>query len=298
MNWKLKTGIILLLILIFISVIGPRFAPFEPHFIETLRVIYIDGEKDYLFAPEKPNSRHLLGTDKDGYDVLSMLLYGSKYTLAACFLVALLRITLGLIWGISAGMKRQASKRLEFLGAIPSFLILYFLLANITFNPTMSIVKLFIIQILFIVIIGLPGVVSSIQGKTWLLTKETYIEAAKSSGAGDLRIAFKHIFPHLRSASIIIFMSEMISSLNLIGQLAIFYIFLGGTIATDRPPLLHSITNEWMGIIAQTKNYINVLLWLIIIPMTAYLLIHLSFNMILQGIEQYYGRKYIKTPFI
>jgi len=167
-----------------------------------------------------------------------------------------------------------------------------------TFNTTISTTRLFFIQTILIALVGLPGVAVSIQEKTWLQAQEPFVEAARSCGAGNFRIAWRHIFPHLRGVTFTIFMTEVISSLNLIGQLAIFSIFLGGTIATVSPPLLHSVTHEWMGIIALTKNSIVHRPWMLFIPLTAYLLILISFNLILHGIETFYGRRYGKTPYV
>ncbi|MBB6479230.1 ABC transporter permease subunit [Spirochaeta isovalerica] len=298
MNLEFRFGIALLLILILIAIFGPRFAPYDPEFSESVRTVVVDGRNEYIFAPELPGKRHPLGTDKDGYDFLTMILYGAKYTIGACFLIALLRIVPGLVWGIAAGMKKPNSRKMESAGAIPAFVILFFILAGMTFNTTISTGKLFFIQTSMIALIGIPGVIAAIQEKTWLQTQETYIEAARSCGAGGFRIALRHIFPHLRGTTFTVFMTEVISSLNLIGQLAIFSIFLGGTIATESPPLLHSATNEWMGIIALTKNSINNRPWMLFVPMTAYLLILISLNLILHGIEKYYGEKYGKTPFL
>jgi len=298
MNREFYIGLVLLFLLVMTALFGPRFAPFDPGYSESVRTVVVDGENEYIFAPEPPSSRHPFGTDIYGYDFLTIILYGAKYTLGACFLIALLRIVPGLIWGIGAGMKKPSSRKMESAGAIPSFIILAFILSGMTFNTTMGTVKLFFIQTALIALIGLPGVITSIQDKTWLQNREPYIEAARSCGAGPFRIAWRHIFPHLRGATFTIFMTEVISSLNLIGQLAIFSIFLGGTIATQSPPLLHSATNEWMGIIALTRTSINSRPWMLFIPMTAYLLILVSFNLILHGIEKHYGKKYGKTPFL
>lgn len=298
MNIEFKTGVAILSILIMFSIAGPFMAPFESDYSESVRTVVVKGENEYIFAPELPSERHLLGTNKDGYDFLSMLMYGARYTLGACFLIALLRILPGLAWGIYTGMKRPSSRKMESAGAIPAFIILAFVLSGMTFNTTIGTVKLFFIQSTLIALIGLPGVVASIQEKTWLQSQETYVEAARSCGAGNFRIAWQHIFPHLRGTSFTIFMTELISSLNLIGQLAIFSIFLGGTIATASPPLLHSVTNEWMGIIALTRTSINSRPWMLFVPMAAYLLILISFNLILQGIEKHYGTKYGKTSFL
>lgn len=195
MNLEIKTGIFLLLILIIIAIAGPGFAPFDPDFSESVRTVVINGENEYVFAPELPNARHPLGTDKDGYDFLTIILYGAKYTLGACFLVALLRILPGLILGIGSGMKKPSSRKMESAGAIPAFVILFFILAGMTFNTTIATTKLFFIQTTLIAMIGLPGVIAAIQEKTWLQAQETYIEAARSCGAGNFRIAWRHIFP-------------------------------------------------------------------------------------------------------
>mgnify|MGYP000076622705 FL=1 len=290
-NWELKIGTCLLLLLILIAIIGPFYAPYDPNYTESIRKVTVNGVKKTIFSPEKPGARHWFGTDFWGYDILTMMLYGAKYTLSACFLIALLRVFLGTVLGLFLGIKKEPSQKFESLGGVPSFVILVFIFYGLGFNSSIPTVNLFLLEVFFIAIVGLPGVLFPIQKRTNEITQESFIEAAISIGADKIRIVTKHIFPQLRGYCLTILITEMITALNIIGQLGIFFIFLGGTIFTQDPPLLHSATNEWMGIIGQSRNKIFSQPWLLLIPLCAYIIVLLSFHLISQGIEKYYEKK-------
>lgn len=59
-----------------------------------------DGKKRYSIPPYAPNSTFLLGTDHRGFDVLSLLLNGLKYTLGTALTLILFRFVFALPWGI------------------------------------------------------------------------------------------------------------------------------------------------------------------------------------------------------
>lgn len=297
-NTELWLGGLLLCLLVLIAVFGPRFAPFSPEFSESIRSVEIDGKKELIFAPETPNPRHPLGTDMWGYDLLTMLLYGAKYTLLACFTAALLRLAAGLMIGMTAGYRRPPSRRLESLGGIPAFVLLIFIFYGLTVNSSLSVARLYSFQVACISLVGLPGIIVPIQSRTYRLVRSEHVEAARSLGAGSLRILRCHIFPQLRADFLSLFVTELIHILNLIGQLGIFYIFLGGTIFTNSPPLLHSVTNEWAGLVGQLRTKISSDPWLLFIPLSAYLVVLMSFQFISQGLEKHYEKKFAKTPFV
>jgi peptide/nickel transport system permease protein len=297
-NMELRIGGLLLVLLVLIAAFGPRFAPFDPEFAESIRSVEIDGEKELIFAPEKPNPRHPLGTDMWGFDLLTMLLYGAKYTLLACFSAALLRLAAGLVIGMSAGYRRPPSRRLESLGGIPAFVLLIFIFYGLTVNSSLSVARLFIFQVVCISLVGLPGVIVPIQSRTHRLTRSEHVEAARSLGAGGLRILRCHVFPQMRADVLSLFVTELIHILNLIGQLGIFYIFLGGTIYTNSPPLLHSLTNEWAGLVGQLRTKISSDPWLLFIPLGAYLIVLMSFQLISQGLEKHYEKKLSRVPYV
>jgi peptide/nickel transport system permease protein len=297
-NGELLAGGLLLCLLVLVAAFGPRLAPFPPDYSESVRRVAMGGETELIFAPEAPNPRHPLGTDMWGYDLLTLLLYGARYTLLACFAVALLRLALGLVFGMAAGLRRPPTRRLESLGGIPAFVLLIFIFHGLTVNSSLPVARLFSFQVACIALVGLPGVIIPIQSRTYRLSQAGYIEAARSVGVGNLRILRCHIFPHLREDFLSLFVTELIHALNLIGQLGIFFIFLGGTILTESPPLLHSVTHEWAGLVGQLRTKISSDPWLLFVPLSAYVVVLMSFQLISQGLDKHYEKKYAKTPFV
>jgi len=291
-------GGLLFCLLALVAFFGPRFAPFSPDFSESIRRVTVEGETRLIFAPEAPGPRHPLGTDMWGYDLLTLLLYGARYTLLACFAVAVLRLALGLLFGMTAGLRRPPTRRLESLGGIPAFVLLIFIFHGLTINSSLPVSRLFAFQVVCIALVGLPGVIVPVQSRTFYLARAEYVEAARSLGVGSLRILRRHIFPHLRADCLSLFVTEMIHALNLIGQLGIFYIFLGGTILTESPPLLHSVTHEWAGLVGQLRTKISSDPWLLFIPLSAYVLVLMSFQLISQGLDKHYEKKYARTPYV
>ncbi|WP_054752284.1 ABC transporter permease subunit [Piscibacillus salipiscarius] len=234
-NWRLWTGLSLTLILIIIAIIGPFIAPYDDNY--TMEVEYISQGEDYEMVtnPAPPSAKHPFGTDQWGYDILTLLLYGAKYTIFISLFVAFIRVVVGGGLGILVGnLNNSKSNKLGFgfglLGGIPQFLVLYFVLVGITINSTLSVFELTTLQTVLMVLIGIPGVFSATKSKTIELKKNEFITASKSLGASPWWVTTKQVFPHLKGTLLSMMVKEMILTLTLIGQLGIFKLFLGGTI--------------------------------------------------------------------
>src|SRR5690606_301268 len=146
---------------LFIAVFGPLLAPYEKDYVEPTGYYY-NGPDDFGVhsSPYPPSKEHLLGTDEWGYDILTLLLYGAKYTVFVGIGVALLRIaiggSLGIWFGLSGKEKKKTGTIFGLLGSIPAFLIIYFLLIRITINSPLSILELILVQSLLMVVVGFP----------------------------------------------------------------------------------------------------------------------------------------------
>lgn len=290
-NWRLWLGIISTSFILFIAVFGPLLAPYEKDYVEPTGYYY-NGPDDFGVhsSPYPPSKEHLLGTDEWGYDILTLLLYGAKYTVFVGIGVAFLRIAIGGslgIWlGLSGKEKKKTGTIFGLLGSIPAFLIIYFLLIRITINSPLSILELILVQSLLMVVVGFPGVYSAIYSKTIELNKELYITATKALGSSKLRILGKHIFPHLKGTLLAMFVKEIILVLTLIGQLGIFNLFLGGSILRlGGPPVYISISRDWAGLIGQWRSFIYDYQWILYFPLLAFVLLLFSFYMLSRGIE-------------
>lgn len=290
-NWRLWVGVISTSFILCIALFGSFFAPYEKDFVEPSGYYY-NGPDDFGMhaSPYPPSKEHLLGTDEWGYDILTLLLYGAKYTIFVGIGVALLRIfiggSLGIWFGLSGKKQKEANSFFGLLGSIPAFLILYFLLVGITINSPLSVIELVILQSLLMTLVGIPGVYAAVFSKTNELRGELFITATRALGAGKLRIMGKHIFPHLKGTLLAMFIKEIILVLTLIGQLGIFNLFLGGTILRlGGPPVYISISRDWSGLIGQWRSFVYNYHWILFYPLLAFILVLFSFYILSRGIE-------------
>ncbi|MEN2767595.1 ABC transporter permease [Ornithinibacillus xuwenensis] len=290
-NWRLWFGMISTGLILLIAIFGTALAPYEKDFMEPSGYYYnSDDDFGFYSSPYPPSKEHLLGTDEWGYDILTLLLYGAKYTIFVGIGVSLLRIiiggSLGMWFGLSGQVEKKSSSIFSLLGSIPAFLIVYFLLIGITINSALSTMELVILQSFLMILVGFPGVYSAVYSKTGELKKELYITATKALGAGKFRIMWKHILPHLKGTLLVMFVKEIILVLTLIGQLGIFNLFLGGTILRlGGPPVYISISRDWAGLIGQWRSFVYDYQWILYFPLLAFIILLFSFYMLSRGIE-------------
>ncbi len=299
MNKKMRIGLILIITIIILSIIGAWITPYDINYSEGTK--YENGI--ITSPPHAPSFRFLLGTDRYGYDMLTKILYGARYTIFTVITISFFRILLGSGVGILLGIKTKRKHKSIIdtaWGAIPSFIVVYFLLVPFNFKPEVKEVSypvLFFTLFIFIGV-GIPSIISNMRARTELLMEREFINAAKVLGANSIRIMIKHIIPHLKESMITLFVTEIVLVLTLFGQLGIFDIFIGGTVMYFDPIEFHSITNEWAGLIGQMRGYIYTNRWILLAPMSAYLILIFSFQLLSSGLNEYYKKKLHNYPYI
>ncbi len=295
------TGLILLGVFLLIAFFGPLFAPFPVDQAERVRVYTQDGEQVVEASPLPPSSRHPLGTDTYGYDLLTIMLHGARFSLLTISVTAVLRVLLGL--GIAFFLHRfSVSPQLHWvtgLSSVPSFLIIYFILYVINFNSPLASWQLWTLQTSLMVFFGIPGTLPALSQKIAGIRKSPYIEAAQSLGADRKRIFNTHVLPQMNEYLLILFSSETVSVIALLGQLGIFNIFMGGTKVTNQPILYHSVTHEWAGLVGQYRTRIfTPHWWIFLFPLLGYTLLLLAFYLTSRGVERQIQKRYLKAEHI
>ena len=302
-NFRLIVGLVLLAFFIVISIIGPYVAPYDLDYSKKIDHIYTsDGERKLISSPFPPSKDHLFGTDKWGYDILTLMLYGAKYTIFTVLAVSLVRVIIGASTGILAAMgKREiASKphKISLFSGIPTFIIIYFVMLGINIEPVFSTSSLLLIQGTLMVILGVPGVFNVVCNKTLEIKKNAYIEAARTLGGSKLHISIKHIFPAVKGNLLIIFLNECIQVMHIIGQLGIFNLFLGGTEKQYLPTIYLSMTHEWAGLIGQSRSFLYHSQWIIVFPLFAYLVLLFSLYFTSLGLNKYFKDNIRRTSYL
>lgn len=265
-----------------------------------------DGKTRYSIPPFSPNSTFLLGTDHRGFDMLSLLLNGLKYTLGMALALTLLRFILALPWGLwsgTTGKGRGVLKAMQWVVAsVPAFVFLFPPLAGMYFglrldqwvkaDPSYKLLfsGTFIILVTFI---GVFPLAHQIAERARFYNEKLFIEASRLMGGSVLHRTLRHLFPCMRNEMLFIFLSEFMQVLFLLGQLAVFNIVLGGTEALGDSDAGYSITlttsGEWLSLIAYGSRYIRLHPWIILSVGTSFALLILSLQFFLSQLKRRYG---------
>jgi peptide/nickel transport system permease protein len=97
----------------------------------------------------------------------------------------------------------------------------------------------------------------------------------------------------MKEKLLLLFSRETVEVLTLVGQLGIFNIFIGGTYFTPSPALFHSISNEWAGLVGQYRMKLQPgSWWILLFPLTGFVLLLLSFYLISRGLEKSVRERY------
>ncbi|PLR94432.1 ABC transporter permease [Bacillus sp. T33-2] len=291
-NWKLIAGLLLVFFFVVIAIIGPHVAPYEVNKQMDIKYIETENGEEMRAPPFPPSKEHLFGTDKWGYDILTLLLHGAKFTIFTVIIVALVRVMLGALLGILMALTKTNIQvptkkiKMNVFSGFPIFIFIYFILIEININPILKPITLTLIVGSLLTLFGLPSVFFTVYGKTMEVKKSLYVVASQSIGGSKLHIAKKHILPSLRNHLVIIFVNEIIQVLHLIGQLGIFNLFVGGTILRLGGPQVYiPITKEWAGLIGQFRSFLYHSQWILLFPLLCFLVLLFSFYLISQGLS-------------
>jgi peptide/nickel transport system permease protein len=306
-NRPLFIGLCLLAVFVVTAILGPFLAPYSP---QTEKPLIFHGSTPVV-APAPPDQDHWFGTDPRGRDMFSLMLYGLRHTLAFVAIVALVRVSIGGWIGIWLGMKQKKGEESPtdkkkdifsitgLFGSVPTIILLIILFSLPT--KLFSYWSLVLIQGMVLVLFGVPPIAATIRGHTGVLKNRLSVLASKVMGATKGWLIRKHIFPMLKETFILLFIQDMILVLNILGQLSLFKIFLGGTEVKQFDDIkieYYSRSFEWVGLMGQNKAWVVAHPYLIWIPLFLYMMLLLAFFLISKGLENRYLQMYNKHPHV
>ena len=221
-------------------------------------------------SPLPPSARFWFGTDTNGRDQFSRLLYGAQTSLligiVANGIAVFIGAGLGLVAGYVRGLAGAAIMRFtDLMMAFPPLLLAIALAAIL--KPGLNIV------ILVIALVNWVQIARVIYAETVALSEREYIEAARAMGAGTGRILLRHLLPHLVPTVIVYATLGIATTVLLESTLS----FLGRGV---QPP-----TPAWGMMIFESQSYFLNAPWLVFIPGAAILILALSFNLVGDGLR-------------
>lgn len=149
----------------------------------------------------KPSKDHFLGTDKDGRDVFTRLMYGGRISLAVSF-IAVFAITLfGVIFGGISGYFGGAIDNVimricDILMCLPGFPILLIISTLLDAANVDSSVRIYFLMG-FLTFFSWPGTARLVRGQILYLREQEYMVAAEAMGYSTKRKIFKHLVPNV-----------------------------------------------------------------------------------------------------
>ncbi len=180
---------LLLLGLVFMSLFAELIAPYGPL------------EQDYSAVLAAPTRDHLMGTDNLGRDIWSRIIHGSRISLAVGIGAVTIGTFLGMCVGLASGYAGRTfdlvtQRVMDAWLAFPGLIFVLTVIAAL--GPGLK-------QTIFAIGIGfIPATSRIVRSSVLSLKERDYVEAARTIGAGNLRIAARHILPNLMPTVIIL----------------------------------------------------------------------------------------------
>jgi peptide/nickel transport system permease protein len=211
-------------------------------------------EQELLKAYAKPTMDPLyfmLGADEIGRSQVVRLLYGGRVSLSVAFLATAINLTLGVAIGLSAGYFRGRWDDVVvwFTTTLNSIPTLYLLLIFAgLFSPSPA-TLIFVIGILFWV-----GIALFVRGQTFALREREFVTAARTVGASQARIMWKHVLPNV--LPLIFILAAIDAGSIILTESALSFLGLGIT-----PP-----TASWGNMLTNAAQYFSRAWWLVVPP--------------------------------
>ncbi|WP_432204383.1 ABC transporter permease [Cetobacterium somerae] len=176
-------------------------------FITTLAIVvpifskYSIFETNLGMTNQFPSAAHWFGTDQLGRDIFVRVMYGARYSLAIAFIASFLNLIIGILYGGISGyfggrVDVVMMRIVDIIYSIP--MTIYVILIMVTFEKGG-----FLNIVLALALSYWIGMARIVRGEILQLKQQEYILAAKTLGASNRRILFKHLLPNSMSSIIV-----------------------------------------------------------------------------------------------
>lgn len=251
-------GLIVIVILILCALFPQVIAPYG----------YDDQNLSQLFL--SPCLSHPFGTDNFGRDIFSRVIYGCRISLLIGLTSVSISCVLGVALGCIAGyygnrVDNLVMRFIDIMLAIPNMLLAMSIVAALGIGTRNL--------ILAIGIGAVPGYARIVRGSILSVKEQEYIEAARSVGAGDLRIIARHIVPNCLAP--IIVQATMSIATAILSTASLSFIGLG-----IEPP-----TPEWGSMLASGRAFLRDHWFVVTFPGVAIMLTVFAFNLFGDGLR-------------
>jgi peptide/nickel transport system permease protein len=251
-------GLIVVVLFVIVAVTAPLIAPYDP--IQT----------SWSAIRRAPSAAHWLGTDENGRDVLSRVIWGARASLlagvVAVTIAAGIGVPTGLLAGYAGGWPDAILSRLvDAMLAIP-FLILAIALASFL-GPSLQTVMV------SIGITQAPIFMRVARASALDATARDYVDAARAAGSSPFRIAVRHVAPNLIEPVLVQITIGIATAI--VAEASLSFLGLG-----EPPP-----APSWGSMLNAAQRFLTQAPWLAICPGLAIFVTVLAFNLLGDGLR-------------
>lgn len=178
----IRLGGAVLLVVIGMAILAPWIAPYDP------------GDQDVWRQLEAPSREHWMGTDENGRDVLSNVIWGARPALFTAFAAVVVSLAVGVAVGAPAAfaggrwdnlVMRICEVVMSFPGILLALLVLF-----VTQEPSLLSV------VIALSITGWAGYARFVRGQVLAERSRAYVEAARAMGLPAWRVLYLHVLPN------------------------------------------------------------------------------------------------------
>jgi peptide/nickel transport system permease protein len=256
-NRGATAGLVLLVLIGIAALIAPYIAPYDPTAMHY----------DVRLLP--PGAKFLFGTDEFGRDLFRAVLHGGRVSLVVGFIsvtiAALIGVTLGLIAGYFRHLDGLISRIVDIWLAFPTLLLAIAIVAIL--GPGLR------NAMIAVGIAATPSYIRVVRSAVLSVREKEYVEAARSLGANDGLILWRHILPNVMAPIIVLTTLQFGGAI--LSAAALSFLGLGA-----QPP-----TPEWGALVSAGRGFIRQSWWLSIVPGITIMMVVLSLNLLGDGLR-------------
>jgi peptide/nickel transport system permease protein len=253
----LMTGLVIIGSILIVVIAAPLITSYNPD-TQNLNAILAS-----------PSAHHWLGTDQEGRDTFSRLLYGGRTDLRIAFIAVLFPFVLGTVLGSLAGyfggwVDLLLMRLVDIVVAFPFFVLIIALV--FVLGPGERSIYI------AITLVGWVSYARIVRGEILVAKRQEYVLAAQSGGLSSARIMARHLLPNVITQAIIYAMSDIVQDILAIVTLS--YLGLG-----IQPP-----APDWGTMISDGQNFLTTHWQLTTVPGLAVVITGVGLSLIGDGL--------------
>ena len=257
-NKLAMVGMFIVIILVLIAIFADQIAP------------YAYNEEDFRNRMLFPCAAHPFGTDNQGRDILSRVIYGGRISLLVSVMGVTISLTVGSLLGAVAGfyggkLEFIVMRLMDILMSIPGNLLAVCISAALGTGVWQT--------ALAAAVTGIPSSTRMLRASVLSVREQEYIEATRAAGSSDTRMIWRHIVPNCLAPMIVDTTMRLGGTILMISGLS--FIGLG-----VQPP-----TPEWGAMLNAGRQYIRDFYPLVVFPGVAIMLTMFGFNVFGDGLR-------------